>query len=79
METKNKYCESCFMPLSKDPKDSGSLNYCSYCFKDGKLTYEGDLKGFQKLSYEGMVENGMCKIKAKFFAWMIKFAPRWKK
>lgn len=77
---KNKNCESCMMPLSKDPNVSGSDKYCSYCFKDGKLCYEGsDLKEFKKHAYEGMIAKGTNPIMAKFYTWMIGFAPRWKK
>ncbi len=76
----NKSCESCLMPLSKDPGKSGSDTYCSYCFKDGKLCYEGtDLKEFQQRAYEGMRARGMGKLQATLFAWMIRFAPRWRK
>ncbi len=76
----NKNCESCMMPLSKDPMPSGSEKYCSYCFKDGKLVYEGnDLNEFKKVSYEEMRKSGMGALKAKFFTWLIGFAPRWKK
>jgi hypothetical protein len=76
----NKNCESCLMPLSKDPGVRESDKYCSYCFKDGKLCYEGnDVNEFKKVCYENMVKGGMNKIKAKFFTWMIGFAPRWKK
>ncbi|MFZ1654928.1 MAG: zinc ribbon domain-containing protein [Candidatus Moraniibacteriota bacterium] len=72
-------CESCMMPLDKDPGEQEDDRYCSYCFKDGKLCYEGtDLKEFQRIAYENMVKQGMNKYKAKFFAWMIRFAPRWK-
>ena len=71
-------CQSCLMPFSKDPGVREDARYCSYCFKNGKLCYEGNLQGFQKVCYEAMVKNGMNKIKAKFFAWLIKFAPRWK-
>ena len=68
------------MPLSKDPSQSGSDKYCSYCFKDGKLCYEGsDVKEFKKHAYEGMISKGTNPIMAKFFTWMIGFAPRWKK
>ena len=77
---KNKNCESCMMPLAKDGGVSGSDRYCSYCCKDGKLSYEGtDLKEFQKATYEAMISKGMNKWMAKFYTWMIKFAPRWKK
>jgi len=39
-----KHCQSCGMPLCKDPKGSGtnadgqpSNKYCSYCYEDGKF------------------------------------------
>jgi Putative zinc ribbon domain len=68
------------MPFSKDPGPRESDKYCSYCFKNGKLCYEGaDLKEFQKHCYEGMVQKGMNRFVARCFAWMVRFAPRWKK
>ena len=77
---KNKNCESCMMPFSQDPGVRESEKYCSYCFNHGKLCYEGnDLKVFQKASYDAMVKKGMNKYKAKFFTFLIRFAPRWKK
>ena len=77
---KDRKCESCLMPFSKDPGQRESEQYCSYCFKNGKLMYEGnDVKEFKRVCYESMVAGGMNKIKAKFFTWMIGFAPRWKK
>jgi rhodanese-related sulfurtransferase len=80
-------CESCFMPLGKNLEDAGtetdgskSTKYCKYCYKEGKLCFEGnDVKEFQRISYENMVKHGMWKPKAWFFSWMIKFAPRWQK
>ena len=78
MHSKN--CESCLMPFSKDPGVRESEQYCSYCFKNGKLTYEGnDLKEFKAGSYKSMREKGMNPLLAKFYTWMIGFAPRWKK
>lgn len=70
-------CESCLMPFSKDPGVRENEKYCSYCFKNGKFTYEGDLKGFQKFVYKGMLGVGVPKLKAKFYTWMVRFAPRW--
>jgi len=42
-----KNCQSCGMPLSKDPEKGGtdpdgkkSLMYCSYCYKEGKFTQQ---------------------------------------
>jgi hypothetical protein len=76
----NKKYESCLMPLSKDVSVSGSDKYCSYCFSGGKLVYEGnDVNEFKKRAYDAMRAKGMCSLKAKFFTWMIGFAPRWKK
>lgn len=72
-------CESCLMPFDKDPGVRESEKYCSLCFKNGKLCYEGnDLKEFQKVCYESMVSKGTNKFLAKFYTYMIKFAPRWK-
>ncbi len=82
--TKNKCkaCESCLMPFDKDPMGDKIENprYCSYCFNNGKLCYEGtDLKEFQKVCYESMRKNGTPYILAKLYTFMIRFAPRWKK
>jgi len=67
------------MPFSQDPGVRESDKYCSYCYKDGKLCYEGnDLREFQKRSYESMVSKGMNPLKARFFTYLIRFAPRWK-
>lgn len=74
-----KSCESCLMPFAKDLGPRESDRYCSYCFRDGSLTYTGtDRKEFQRLSYEGMIKNGMHPLTARFFAWTIRFAPRWR-
>lgn len=68
------------MPFSKDPGTRENEKYCSYCFKDGKLAGEGGtLKEFQRCSYENMRAHGTNPFLARFYAWMIRFAPRWKK
>ena len=75
-------CESCLMPFAKDPKGTsrGSEKYCSYCFVNGKLVYEGDdVREFKKKMVEAIVARGESKLKAQFFAFMAGFAPRWKK
>lgn len=67
------------MPFAKDPGVRESEKYCSYCFKDGKLCYEGtDLKEFQRVSRAKMIEKGMHPWVASFYAYLIRFAPRWK-
>jgi hypothetical protein len=68
------------MPFSKDTGVRENEKYCSLCFKNGKLAYEGNnLKEFQKACYESMRNRGMGPLKATFFTFMIRFAPRWKK
>ena len=77
---KNTMCESCLMPFTKDTGKRESDKYCSLCFKDGALCYKGnDVKEFQKVCYESMRKNGISFFKAKFFTFMVRFAPRWKK
>ncbi len=75
-------CESCLMPFRKDPKGAHREHekYCSYCYRDGKLVYEGkDLVEFKRAMIDAIVARGEPRWKAKFFAFMAGFAPRWKK
>ncbi len=73
-------CASCLMPFAKDTGVREHPEYCSLCFKNGKLCYEGnDLKEFQRVCNESMLKNGTHPLKAWFFTKMIAFAPRWKK
>lgn len=68
------------MPFEKDTGKRESERYCSLCFQDGKLCYEGnDLKEFQAVAKASMLKNGTHPLKAWFFTKMIAFAPRWKK
>jgi hypothetical protein len=70
------------MPFKKDPKGANreSEKYCSYCFENGKLNYEGDdVNEFKEAMVDAMTARGENKTKAKLFAWMAGFAPRWKK
>lgn len=48
MENQERICQSCGMPLDKDPEQGGtnadnskSDKYCSYCYKDGTFLDEG--------------------------------------
>jgi hypothetical protein len=40
---------------------------------------ENDVNEFKKRAYESMRSKGINPILAKFYTWMIGFAPRWKK
>jgi hypothetical protein len=73
-------CESCLMPFKRDPGVRENPKYCSLCFKDGKLMYEGnDRKEFQRVVYQSMRSQGYNPLFARFAVFMIRFAPRWKK
>lgn len=77
---KRESCHSCLMPFNKDKGVREHEDYCSLCFNNGKLCYEGnDVKEFQKVCYESMRKAGKGKLIAKLYTYMIKFAPRWKK
>jgi len=68
------------MPFTKDPGKRESERYCSYCYKNGELCYQGtDLKEYQKICYQKMVEGGMNRFQAWVFTFLIRFAPRWSK
>ena len=48
MEDNVKICQSCGMPIDKDPNKGGTNSdgskndkYCSFCFQNGKFTDEG--------------------------------------
>ena len=61
------YCQSCDMPMSKDPQGGGhnkdgSVNaeYCSLCYDQGAFTYQGDdVRDFQKMVVNEMVKKGL--------------------
>lgn len=80
-------CQSCGMPLDKDPRNGGSnadgsknLEYCSYCYIDGKFTAPTFTAAqMQDFCVGKLHEHGMPKI----FAWMltrnIPRLERWRK
>ncbi|MCI1786361.1 MAG: zinc ribbon domain-containing protein [Bacteroidales bacterium] len=86
MKKQNKVCQSCGMPLSKDPQGcgtnaDGSANhdYCSYCYKDGKFLFDGSVLEFQEFCRKMMVESGHSKVMAWLFTRGMKRLARWKK
>jgi len=81
-----KFCESCGMPLSKDPQGGGtnadgtiSDKYCSYCYSNGVLAGEGmTVSEFQEFSRRKMIEGGHNKFTAWLYTRGYKRLPRWK-
>lgn len=81
----NTMCQSCGMPMKKDPTGGGSnadgsinSDYCSYCYKDGAFIYEGDVKEFQEFCRLKMIEGGHSKIMSWLFTRGMGRLSRWK-
>jgi hypothetical protein len=86
MEKVYKNCQSCSMPLNKDPK-GGSTNadgtanhmYCSYCYEKGKFTQPDiTVEGMQEFVKGKMKEMGFPGFLAGFFTKGIPKLERWK-
>jgi hypothetical protein len=84
MET-NKYCQSCGMPMKQDPQKGatnadGTLNqkYCSYCYQEGKFTWEGNVSDFQEFCRQKMIEGGHNRLMSWVFTRGMSRLERWK-
>jgi hypothetical protein len=74
------------MPMSKDPQGGGTNadgsrneNYCSYCYADGRFTFEGTVEDFAEVCRGAMIENGTPRFVAWLFTRGMGRLPRWKK
>ena len=68
------------MPFVQDTGLRDTENYCSLCHRNGEFHYKGsDVNEFKKMVYGQMLERGISKWKAKFFTFMINFAPHWRR
>ena len=83
---KHKNCQSCGMPLSKDPQKGGSESngtkstmYCSYCYVDGKFINPEMTVDQMKVLVKGKLkEMGFPGFIAGFFTKRIPKLERWK-
>jgi hypothetical protein len=86
MEKAYKTCQSCAMPLSKDPNGGGtnadgskSKLYCSYCFANGKfMNPDWTVAQMQEFVKGKMKEMGFPGFLAGFFTKGIPKLERWK-
>ncbi len=85
MEKTYKMCQSCGMPLNKDPQGGGTNadgtknnKFCSYCYQDGKFTFNGTVSEFQEFCKMKMIESGQPKFMAWLFTRGMKRLERWK-
>lgn len=82
-----KNCQSCGMPLKKDPKKGGanadgtkSTMYCSYCYEDGKFKQpDWTASQMQEFSKGKLKEMGFPGFLASLFTKGIPKLERWKK
>jgi len=84
---KNKNCQSCGMPMNKDPNNGGTnsdgtknLIYCSYCYENGDFTQPDITVNEMKELVKGkMKEMGFPGFLVGFFTQGIPKLERWKK
>lgn len=82
----NKFCQSCGLPMKKDPGNGGttadgskSTEYCSYCYKDGGFVDNfTTAKEMQDFCVQKMSEDGMPKFLAWIFTRGIPRLDRWR-
>ena len=83
--SENKYCQSCGMPMKKDPQKGGTnadgsknLKYCSYCYQNGAFTQADITVDEMKTLVKGkMKEMGFPGFLAGFFTKGIPKLERW--
>ncbi len=84
---KSNFCQSCGMPISKDPQKGGtekdgskSEKFCSYCYQEGEFMSPeiNTPEKMQELCIEKMKEQGMSKFVAWLFTRGIPKLERWK-
>lgn len=87
MNTTHKNCQSCGMPMNKDPEHGGTnsdgtknLMYCSYCYADGDFLQPDVTVDEMKVFVKGKLkEMGFPGFIAGFFTKGIPKLERWKK
>lgn len=87
MESAYKNCQSCSMPMKKDPCGGGtnadggkSAVYCSYCYQQGAFTApDMSVKEMQALVKGKLKEMGFPGFMAGWFTLGIPKLKRWRK
>lgn len=87
MEQAYKNCQSCGMPMKKDPQGGGtnadgakSTMYCSYCYQNGAFTAPDITAAeMQVFCKSKLKEMGFPGFIAAFFTMGIPRLARWKK
>ena len=81
-----KNCQSCGMPMKKDPMGGGtnadstkSEMYCSYCYQNGAFTRNCTVEEMQEFCQGKIKEMGFPKFLAKLMVKGLPKLERWKK
>jgi hypothetical protein len=86
MEKFDRFCQSCGMPMEKDPGNGGTnsdgskaFKYCSYCYQSGvfkdNFTKSSEMVDFVKVKLK---ERGHGPIRRWFYTSHISQLERWK-
>jgi hypothetical protein len=86
MEKFDKFCQSCGMPMEKDPEKGGTntdgsktAKYCSYCYQAGSFKDNFNSSDEMiKLVRGKLKEMGYGPVKRWFFSSHISQLERWK-
>lgn len=78
-------CQSCSMPMTKDPGGGGtetdgskSAKYCSLCYQDGAFTQpDFTVEQMQAFCIEKLREKGMPKVMGWLFTRSLPKLERW--
>jgi hypothetical protein len=81
-----KFCQSCGMPMKKDPQLGGtnsdgskSEKFCSYCYVEGQFMQpDMNAKEMQSFCIEKMKEQGIPRFVGWLFTRSIPRLERWK-
>ena len=79
-------CQSCWMPIEKDPEHGGtnkdgshSTKWCSLCYKDGEFTGKNcTLEEMKHIVDEAMKKENMNVMIRKMALWQLPHLERWK-
>jgi hypothetical protein len=82
----DKFCQSCGMPMDKDPGNGGTntdgsktSKYCSYCYQSGSFNDNFTSSGeMVKLVRDKLKEMGYGPVKRWFYSSHIPRLERWK-
>lgn len=80
-------CQSCGMPLKRDPQGGGteadgsrSAVYCSHCYENGTFTLPDiTVSEMQRRVGQKLRESGLPALLAAFFARNVPKLDRWRK